>query len=332
MKVVITGGTGFLGQRLARQLLGRGDLTDAGGATQTIDEITLVDMIPGPDLNDPRVRVVTGDLADEALLLDVIHPDTASIFHLAAVVSGEAEADFDRGMRINLDATRQLLDICRMLGHCPKVVFTSSVAVYGGRLPELVHDTTALTPQSSYGTQKAIGELLLNDYSRRGFVDGRALRLPTVSVRPGRPNRAASSFASGIIREPLNGEDCVCPVSPEMRLWLLSPRKAIESLLAMHELPASSLGHNRSVNAPGLSITVAEMVAALERVAGPDVVKRIGWQANPEIERIVGGWPSACDVTRAYDLGLRGDSDFDEVVRAYLDDDVPANPRHASES
>lgn len=325
MKLVITGGAGFLGQRLARQLLKRGQLTDTSGREQAIEEIVLVDMIPARDFGDPRLRVVTGDIADSTLLRDVIRPDTASIFHLAAVVSGQAEADFDLGMRINLDASRALLDVCRITGHCPKVVFTSSVAVYGGKLPELVRDSTALSPQSSYGTQKAIGELLLNDYSRRGFVDGRVLRLPTISVRPGKPNKAASSFASGIIREPLNGEQSICPVSPDTRLWLLSPRKAIESLVAGHELPASALGDNRILNLPGISVSVADMVAALERVAGPEVVKRISWKTDPLIERIVGGWPSAWDVARAHALGLCGDADFDSIVQAYVEDDLASN-------
>lgn len=324
MKVVITGGAGFLGQRLARKLLARGHLADSAGTMQTIEQITLVDMVAAPDFGDARVRVVTGDIADPELLLDVIRPDTASIFHLAAVVSGQAEADFDLGMRINLDASRELLDVCRITGHCPKVVFTSSVAVYGGALPELVLDTTALSPQSSYGTQKAIGELLLNDYSRRGFIDGRVLRLPTISVRPGKPNQAASSFASGIIREPLNGEPTNCPVPAATRLWLLSPRQAIESLVAGHELPASAFGGNRIVNLPGTSVSVAQMVAVLERVAGPQVTRHIGWKPDPQIERIVGGWPGAWDVTRANALGLRGDADIDSIVRAYVEDDMPS--------
>ena len=175
-----------------------------------------------------------------------IDRDTGSVFHLAAIVSGQAEADFDLGMRVNVDASRSLLEACRASGHRPRVVFTSSVAVYGGDLPATVPDSTAPNPQSSYGTQKAIGELLINDYSRKGFIDGRALRLPTISVRPGKPNTAASSFASGIIREPLNGEQSTCPIAPETRVWLLSPRKAIEGLILGHELPAQALGSSRS--------------------------------------------------------------------------------------
>jgi nucleoside-diphosphate-sugar epimerase len=320
MKVLITGGAGFLGQRLARQLLARGHLSDRQGQVQQIDQLVLVDVVPAYDFGDRRVRVVTGDIADVALLRQAIDTDTTSIFHLAAVVSGQAEADFDLGMRINLDASRLLLDTCRALGHQPKVVFTSSVAVYGGKLPEVVQDTTALNPQSSYGTQKAIGELLLNDFSRRGFVDGRVLRLPTISVRPGKPNKAASSFASGIIREPLNGEPAVCPVLPEVRLWLLSPQRAIESLIAGHELAASSLGDSRTVNLPGLSVSVGEMVAALDKVAGPETAARITFAPDPAIERIVKSWPGAWDVTRAQALGLSADADFESIIKAYIDE------------
>jgi nucleoside-diphosphate-sugar epimerase len=320
MNVLITGGAGFLGQRLARELLARGELTDSQGRVRRIERLVLVDVVPANDFGDARVRVVTGDIADGALLRQAIGTDTTSIFHLAAIVSGQAEADFDLGMRINLDASRLLLDICRELGHAPKVVFTSSVAVYGGKLPAVVQDDTALNPRSSYGTQKAIGELLLNDYSRRGFVDGRVLRLPTISVRPGKPNKAASSFASGIIREPLNGEPSVCPVVPDAKLWLLSPRAAIEALIAGHELSAALLGESRTVNLPGLSVSVAEMLAALEKVAGPEVVARISFAPDPAVERIVNSWPAAWDVRRAKALGLAADADFESIVRAHIEE------------
>lgn len=321
MKVVITGGAGFLGQRLANRLLKDGRVTGADGRDSAIDEITLVDVVPANDFGDPRVRIVAGDISEAQLLREVIRPDTGSIFHLAAVVSGQAEADFDLGMRINLDASRALLDTCRVNGNRPKVVFTSSVAVYGGKLPDVVQDDTALNPRSSYGMQKAIGELLVNDYSRRGFIDGRVLRLPTISVRPGKPNKAASSFASGIIREPLNGEEAICPVPPHTRLWLLSPRKAIDNLVKGHDMAAPALGDSRIVNLPGISVSVADMVAALERVAGKDVVERIRWEHDPAVERIVGSWPGAWDIARASALGLSADTDFDSIVRAYMEDD-----------
>jgi nucleoside-diphosphate-sugar epimerase len=324
MKVLITGGAGFLGQRLAKQLLERGELTDSDGKTQRIDQLVLVDVVPANDFGDARVRVVTGDIADGALLRQAIDTDTGSIFHLAAIVSGQAEADFDLGMRINLDASRLLLDISRELGHKPKIVFTSSVAVYGGRLPDVVRDDTALNPRSSYGTQKAIGELLVSDYSRRGFIDGRVLRLPTISVRPGKPNKAASSFASGVIREPLNGESTVVPVAKDAKLWLLSPRAAIDSLIAGHELQADALGDSRTVNLPGLSVSVADMVDALGKVAGPEPVSRISFVPDPAVERIVNSWPAAWDVTRAKALGLSADPDFESIVRAYIDETADA--------
>jgi nucleoside-diphosphate-sugar epimerase len=198
------------------------------------------------------------------------------------------------------------------------------VAVYGGKLPDVVLDTTALNPRSSYGMQKAIGELLVNDYSRRGFIDGRVLRLPTISVRPGKPNKAASSFASGIIREPLNGEASVCPVERDARLWLLSPRGAIDSLIAGHELHAEALGDSRTVNLPGLSVSVGEMIAALEKVAGPEPVSRISFVPDPAVERIVNSWPAAWDVTRGKALGLTADADFESIVRQYVDEQAAA--------
>jgi nucleoside-diphosphate-sugar epimerase len=322
MNVVITGGAGFLGQRLARKLLSRGTLSSASGVEQRIDRLVLLDVVPAADFDDPRVRVLTGDLSDPPVVREAIDADVASVFHLAAVVSGQAEADFDLGMRVNLDASRLVLEACRATGRTPRVLFTSSVAVYGGDLPALVDDTTALTPQSSYGVQKAIAELLLADYTRKGFVDGRVARLPTISVRPGRPNRAASSFASGIVREPLNGEPAVCPVAPDLRLWLLSPRRAIDCLIALHELSGEALGANRSVNLPGVSVSVGEMVDALRIVGGEKAAERVRWERNPLVERIVGSWPAAWDVTRATMLGLTGDTNFEAIVRAYVEDDL----------
>ncbi|WAI84637.1 MULTISPECIES: D-erythronate dehydrogenase [Achromobacter] len=323
MKILITGGAGFLGQRLARQLLEQGTLTLDASGPQTITRIDLLDVVKTDAFTDPRVHSRVGDIADPAVLRDAIDTDTRAIFHLAAIVSGQAEADFDLGMRINLDASRALLDVCRALGHQPRVIFTSSVAVYGGDLPDTVRDDTALCPQSSYGTQKAIAELLLADYTRRGFVDGRVLRLPTISVRPGRPNAAASSFASGIIREPLNGEAAVCPVGPDTRLWLLSPRGAIQALIAGCELPADTVADRAPINLPGVSVTVADMEQALRDVAGDAVADRITWRPDEKVERIVGSWPGRWDTTRANRLGLAGDKSFADIIRAYLADDLP---------
>lgn len=324
MQVVITGGAGFLGQRLARQLLQQGCLPDSRGQLQTIRKIVLIDIVAATGFDDARIEQITGDIADKALLERAITTETAAIFHLAAIVSGQAEADFELGMRINLEASRLLLERCRVCGHRPRVIFTSSVAVFGGELPAVVQDNTALNPQSSYGAQKAIAELLLGDYSRKGYVDGRVLRLPTISVRPGKPNKAASSFASGIIREPLNGESAVCPVGPQVRLWLLSPRKVIACLIHGYTLSAEALGKSRTVNLPGVSVSVGEMVAALERVAGAAVAGRVEWQHDPAIDRIISSWPGAWDVTRATALGFRSDAGFDEIIRAYIEDDLPS--------
>lgn len=319
MNVLITGGAGFLGLQLARLLLRRGTL-DLDGRAVAFDRLTLLDVVAPQGLDDARVRVVTGDLSDPAVLAQAIDADTGAIFHLAAVVSGQAEADFELGMRVNLDASRALLETCRQAGHKPRVLFTSSVAVYGGELPPVVQDDTALNPQSSYGVQKAIGELLLSDYSRRGFVDGRVLRLPTISVRPGKPNAAASSFASGIIREPLSGVEANCPVAPETPLWLLSPRAAVTALVNGIELNGEQLGNRRVVNLPGLSVTAAGMVEALRRVAGDAVADRVTWQREERIEKIVGTWPAAWNAERALSLGFQGDASFDEVIRAYRED------------
>jgi nucleoside-diphosphate-sugar epimerase len=317
MTILITGGSGFLGRRLARTLLERGSLAGPDGRPRAIDRIVSFD-VAAPAASDPRIESIAGDVADPALLARVIDRETTSIFHLAAVVSGMAEADFDLGMRVNLDGTRALLEVCRALGHRPRIVFTSSVAVYSTATPGPLSERTAVTPQTSYGIQKAAGELLMNDYTRRGFVDARVLRLPTISVRPGAPNAAASSFASGIIREPLAGKPAVCPVDADTRMWLLSPSTAIECLITAHDLPSDALGPNRVVNLPGLSVTVRGMVDALERVAGQEVVQRIRWERDPRIAAMVATWPGTLDASRAKALGFPSDDNFDDVIRRYL--------------
>ena len=322
MKVLITGGAGFLGQKLAKQLLARGSLKDSDGVDQKIDKLLLVDVVEANDFGDQRVKVIAGDISNPELMQQLITTEVQSIFHLAAIVSGQAEADFELGMRINLDAARLLLETCRSAGHKPKIVFTSSVAVYGGALPEMVLDATALNPQSSYGAQKAICELLLNDYTRKGFVDGRVLRLPTISVRPGAPNKAASSFASGIIREPLNGKPSICPASTDLRIWLLSPRYAIESLIAGHDLHSSVLGLNKSINLPGISVTVGQMIESLRKISGDQVAARISVEPDSKVEAIVRSWPGAWDASRAKSLGLKADPNFESIIKAYIEDDL----------
>ena len=323
MRVVITGGAGFLGSRLAQALLARGTLTDASGQAHTVDRVVLADVAAPASNADPRVQAMQGSLDDPAFVERVVSPETDTVFHLAAVVSGQAEAEFDVGMRVNLDATRALLERCRKCTKPPKFVFASSLAVFGGALPDPVPDDAPVTPQSSYGAQKAIGELLVNDMSRKGFIDGRALRLPTIVVRPGKPNRAASSFASGIIREPLSGVEAVCPVAPATRLWLQSPRAVVANFIVGHEAPAEKLPAFRAINVPGIDVTVAEMVAALRSVAGDAVADRVQWQYDPVIDRIVATWPARFEARIGRALGMRADAGFQDVVRAYIEQDMP---------
>lgn len=322
MRVVITGGTGFLGKLLAAKLLERGALTDAAGRVREIAELVLVDIAAAanePWLNDKRVRQVVGDVTDRNVLASALTPNTGSIFHLAAVVSGQAEADFDIGMRVNVDSTRTLLELTRLLPAPPKFLFTSSIAVFGGALPAVLPDDQILTPQGSYGAQKAMCELLVSDMSRRGMIDGRSLRLPTVTVRPGKPNKAASSFASGIIREPLAGVDFVCPASPDAKMWCLSPPRVVENIIIGHEAPASALPYTRSVSVPGITVSVREMVESLRRVAGDAVAARVSWQLDPVVDRLVSSWPQAFTADRGKSLGMAIDAGFDDIVRAHID-------------
>ena len=326
MRVVITGGAGFVGRKLALEILRRGRIMGPQGAEATVDELVLFDIAPPqpPFPEDRRLRVATGDIADAGTLRELIGPGTGSVFHLAAVVSAQAEAEFDTGMRVNLDGTRVVLEACRALAAPPRLVFASSIAVYGGDLPENVSDDTPLTPQTSYGIQKACGELLVNDYSRKGYIDGRALRLPTIVVRPGRPNRAASTFASSIIREPLSGVVTVCPVSRGSFMPLMSPRRLVQAILKAHDLPGTTFGFSRSLLLPGLRVTVGEMADALRRAGGEEAFARIQWQPDPAIQKIVDGWPRGVIARRAQALGIEGDGSIDEVVQAFIEDDLPA--------
>jgi len=324
MNVLVTGGAGFLGQRLIRALCERGTLQDAHGAQRPIRHIVALDAAEAPAASDDaRVRRLRGDLADAATIAAAFDDHVDSIFHLAAVVSGAAEADFDLGMRVNLDGTRALLEASRRCSAPPRLVFASSVAVFGGALPDVVTDATTPMPQTSYGVQKLIGELLLGDCSRRGYVDGRALRLPTIVVRPGKPNAAASSFASGIIREPLAGVESVCPVADDAAVWLMSPATVIGNLLHAHELPAGAWGSQRALNLPGLTATVRDMVAALRAVGGDAAAHRVRFQRDERIARIVSGWPARFEAARALQLGFTRDTDITAIVRDYARQHAP---------
>lgn len=314
MKVVVTGGTGMLGKKLGKALLAR----------KEVSKIVLFDVAdPGDVPKDPRIDVVVGDVFDAGTIATLVTPDTGAIFHLAGVVSAGAERDFDLGYRVNLDGTRVVLEAARKLPKPVKLVFASSLACYGGDLPETIPDDFRLTPQTSYGVQKAMGEMLVADYTRKGYIDGRSLRLPTIVVRPGKPNLAASTFASSIIREPLAGQPAVCPVSPDAWMPLLSPRRCVEAFLRAHDLPGEAWGWNRSLLLPSLDLTVAEMADGLKRHAGANAYGLIDWKIDPMIAKIVAGWPKKLDSKRARAMGFQSDVSIDEIVRNYVEDDMP---------
>jgi len=323
MKVVITGGGGFLGKKLARRILQQGTLADADGKQQKVNELLLFDVAKasGPGLDDPRVRAMAGDIADRATVRSIMQ-GASTVFHFAAVVSAGAEADFDLGYRVNLDGTRNVLEACRELGTQPRVVFTSSLAAYGGDLPPAVTDDTPLTPQTSYGAQKSIGEFLVRDYTRKGFLRGTAVRLPTICVRTGLPNKAASTWASSVVREPLTGVDVVCPVTPETIMVVLSPRKTVDAFLRLHDLPADAFGPGRTLLLNGINVTARQLEQAVGRHAGNRKVGKVTWQHDPAIQKICDGWPQGIDSKRARSLGFETDKDLDEVVRNFIADDL----------
>ncbi len=321
MRILVIGAAGMLGGKLVERLVRDGCL-----GSERISQLTLVDLVVAEPSGDPAfvVESTAADLTEPGVAASIVAGRPDVIFHLAAVVSGEAEDDLEKGYRVNLDATRLLLDAIRACGegYRPRVVYSSSIAVFGPPFPDVIGDDHSVTPATSYGTQKAMIELLLSDHARRGFVDGIAIRLPTICVRPGRPNLAASGFFSSIIREPLNGQDAVLPVSADVRHWFASPRSAIGFLLHAATIDAARLSDRRCLTMPGVSATVADEIEALRRFAGEDAVRRIHRRPDEAIMRMVAGWPRDFDTRRARALGFSAEADFDEIVRVYVEDEL----------
>ena len=306
VSTLIIGAAGMIGRKLAAELADQ--------------DLILHDVVPFAGAS------AVSDLSAPGEAEKLVASRPERIFHLAAVVSGEAEADFEKGYRVNLDGTRRLFEAIRKQSYRPRLVFASSIAVFGAPFPQAIGDEFLNAPLTSYGTQKAIGELLLSDYSRRGFFDGIGIRLPTVCVRPGKPNKAASGFFSGIIREPLNGEEAVLPVPETVRHWFASPRAAIGFLMHASRIDTDRLGTRRNLSMPGLSATVGEQIAALRKVAGEKAVRLIRRAPDPAIQRIVEGWPRNFDARRALELGFRADDSFEQIIRIHIADELEKTP------
>jgi D-erythronate 2-dehydrogenase len=319
MHILMTGAAGMIGRKLTARLVKDGTLND-----KAIDRLTLIDVVPPekPQGFSGTVDAATSDLSAPGAAAKAVAGKPDVIFHLAGVVSGEAETDFEKGYRVNLDGTRALFEAIRAAAYTPKVVFTSSIAVYGAPFPNSIPDEFHLTPLTSYGTQKAICELLLADYTRRGFLDGIGIRLPTICVRPGKPNKAASGFFSGIIREPLAGQEALLPVSESVRHTHASPRAAVGFLIHAAGLTREQVGPRVNLAMPGVSCTVGEQIDALRRVAGDKVAARIRRAPDELVQRIVSGWAERIDAKRARDLGFRAEAAFDDIVRAHIDDEL----------
>jgi D-erythronate 2-dehydrogenase len=321
MHILITGAAGMIGRKLIERLV------DAGAINgQPIEALTLIDVsVPqNPEKFSGSVVTSAADIADPAAARAAIAGRPDVIFHLAAVVSGEAELDFEKGVRVNLDGSRALLEAIRAIGdgYRPRLVFTSSIAVFGAPFPQAIADDFHLTPLTSYGTQKAIVELLLADYTRRGFLDGIGIRLPTINVRPGRPNKAASGFFSSIVREPLVGEEAVLPVEDSVTHWHASPRAAVGFLIHATGVDRKKLGPRVNLTMPGVCCTVADQIAALRRIAGDKVAARIRREPDPLVARIVAGWPRRFDPRRALALGFQAEASFDEIIRVHIEDEL----------
>jgi nucleoside-diphosphate-sugar epimerase len=322
MHILVIGAAGMVGRKLVAALITKGEV---GG--KPIDRLSLADIVaPAAPRFNGQVDTIAADLSDPGIAKRLIAARPDLIFHLAAIVSGEAETDFEKGYRVNLDGTRELFEAVRKQGqkkpYAPKLVFTSSIAVFGEPLPEIISDTQSQTPLTSYGTQKAICELLLADYSRRGFFDGIGIRLPTIVIRPGMPNKAASGFFSSILREPLVGQEAVLPVSESVRHWFASPRAAVKFLEHAAELDTAPLGNRRSLTMPGLAATVGDEIEALRRIAGDKAAKLIRREPDEAIAKIVSGWPQNFNASRATGLGFKAENSFDEIIRAHVEDEL----------
>jgi nucleoside-diphosphate-sugar epimerase len=318
MNVLVIGAAGMIGRKFCEAVAKRSSIGD-----KPVEHLTMADAItPDAPVGAPfSVRTLSADIADASAVESIVAHRPDLIYHLAAVVSGEAEADFDKGYRVNLSGIQHLFEAIRQARYRPRVVFASSIAVFGAPFPETIPEDFAHAPLTSYGTQKAIGELLLADFSRRGFFDGIGIRLPTICVRPGKPNKAASGFFSGIIREPLKGQPAVLPVTDDVRHWFASPRAAVNFLFHAGALDLDRLGSHRTLSMPGLSATVGEMIASLEKVAGPMCVQLIQREPDPEIQRIVDGWAQRLEASRAEALGFRAETSFQEIIRIHLEDE-----------
>ena len=321
MKILIMGGAGMIGQKLLNLILKKEEINN-----EKISEITLFDIIDAPYPQDTNILInsTSGDISDEKVSKNLVSSRPDIIFHLAAIVSGQAEQEFDLGWNINAKGSWGLFEAIRQQGenYCPRLIFTSSIAVFGAPFPEKIPDDFFTTPLTSYGAQKAISELLLADYSRKNMVDGVSIRLPTICVRPGKPNLAASGFFSGIIREPLNGQEAILPVNTDVRHWHATPRAAAGFLIHAAEIDSSKLNDRITLNMPGLSVTVQEQIDALESVAGSDVVKLIKHQPDPTIQKIVSGWARDFDTRRSIELGFKAETSFEEIIKTYIEDDL----------
>jgi nucleoside-diphosphate-sugar epimerase len=319
MRILITGASGMIGRKLTERLVKDGKL-----AGRPITALDLSDVTPplAPPAQGIKIRARVGDISMPGIVDALIEKRPSIVFHLAGIVSGEAESNFDLGYRVNLNGTRALFDAIRLAGYGPRVVYTSSIAVFGAPFPDVIYDDFQQTPLTSYGTQKLIGELILNDYTRRGFFDGIGIRLPTICVRPGKPNKAASGFFSGIVREPLAGQGAVLPVPKSVVHTHASPRSAVEFLIHAAEIDGANVGSRRNITMPGVGVTVGEQIESLRRIAGDDVVKLIREEPDETIWKIVQNWPTRFDAKRARELGFRAEESFDEIVRAHIEDEL----------